>query len=130
MSGDGIFYVMNFEVESIFRKWICVLLFEDCGIDVEIMIWELCWVGFELEWEWVEDEVGFCEKFDLVFDLILVDYNLLMFDGLWVFDLVMVGCFDILCIIVFGVLGDELVVECIKCGVVDYLLKDWLVWFG
>jgi two-component system, cell cycle sensor histidine kinase and response regulator CckA len=107
-------------------KKIRVLLLEDRLTDAELIVRELRRCNFEPQWERAETEEDFVSHLDRSIDVILADYNLPKFDGLKALKKLQESKLDIPFIIVSGSLGDELVAQCIKQGVSDYLMKDRL----
>jgi two-component system cell cycle sensor histidine kinase/response regulator CckA len=107
-----------------------VLLLEDRITDAELILRALRRAGFEPEWQRVETEEAFVAKLNPTVDIILADYDLPQFDGLNALRRLQELKFDIPFIIISGALGDELVAQCIKQGVTDYLLKDRLERLG
>src|ERR1700704_7141439 len=59
-------------------------------------------------------------------DLILSDYTLPSFDGISALKLAMKACPDVPFIFVSGALGEEVVIEALKIGATDYVLKTRL----
>ena len=87
---------------------------------------ELRRCNFEPEWERAETEEEFVSRLHPSINVILADYNLPKFDGLEALKKLQESKLNIPFIIVSGSLGDELVAQCIKQGVTDYLMKDRL----
>lgn len=108
------------------KKNIRVLLLEDRITDAELIVRELQRCNFEPRWDRAETEEGFVGLLDASIDVILADYNLPRFDGLKALKKLQESKLDIPFIIISGSLGDELVAQCIKQGVTDYLMKDRL----
>jgi two-component system, cell cycle sensor histidine kinase and response regulator CckA len=107
-----------------------VLLLEDRATDAELIVRELRRAGFEPDWTRVETEEAFVAHLDPTVDLVLADYALPLFDGLLALRRLQEMKLDIPFILISGALGDELVAQCIKRGVSDYLLKDRLARLG
>jgi signal transduction histidine kinase len=107
-----------------------VLLLEDRATDAELVLRELKRAGFEPRAERVDSEPAFLAKLDASIDIILADYDLPQFTGLAALKKVQASGLDIPFIIISGSLGDELVAQCIKQGVTDYLIKDRLERLG
>jgi two-component system, cell cycle sensor histidine kinase and response regulator CckA len=112
------------------KKKIRVLLLEDRATDAELIVRELRRANFEPEWTRVETEEAFVGQLDPTVDVILADYDLPLFDGLQALRRLQQLKLDIPFILISGALGDELVAQCIKQGVTDYLLKDRLARLG
>ena len=103
-----------------------VLILEDNLSDAELMLHELQRAGYDPQWQRVDDEPGFLAALEALPDLILADYRLPQFDGLRALQRVKERQLDIPFIIVSGTIGEEMAVEAMKQGAVDYLLKDRL----
>jgi signal transduction histidine kinase len=112
------------------KKTIRVLLLEDRPTDAELIVCELRRGGFEPLWHRVDTEKDFVSLLDASVDIILADYDLPHFDGLTALKKLQDSKLDIPFIIVSGSLSGELVAQCIKQGVTDYLLKDRLERLG
>lgn len=109
-----------------------ILYLEDSEFDYEFvsMVFEGD-LGCDFIIQWVEDEEGFlivlCE---LLLYIVLSDFVLLGYDGLSVFYVVYQFEFNLFFIIVIGVMGEEVVVDMLCQGVIDYIFKvcfEWLV---
>jgi PAS domain S-box-containing protein len=59
-------------------------------------------------------------------DLILADYSLPSFDGISALKFAMKACPDVPFIFVSGTLGEEVAIEALKIGAIDYVLKTRL----
>src|ERR1700726_4219120 len=59
-------------------------------------------------------------------DLILADYSLPSFDGISALNLATKACPDVPFIFVSGTLGEEVAIEVLKIGAIDYVLKTRL----
>ncbi|HIE25605.1 MAG TPA: response regulator, partial [Anaerolineales bacterium] len=104
-----------------------LLLLEDDPLDAELNIITLETEGYRCEWERVQtkDEyIAALEKAD--YDLILIDYNLPAFDGMSALHILRDSGLDIPALLVSGNLGEELAIDSIKAGAVDYVHKDRL----
>lgn len=107
---------------------LCVLFVEDMEEDVVLMVCELKCGGFDLIWEWVDDEQVLLVVLQVqCWDIVILDYLMLMFFGVEVLKLVKVDNDQMFFIIVFGVIGEQMVVEVMKVGVQDYFLKSVIV---
>ncbi|RPH49061.1 MAG: PAS domain S-box protein [Desulfobacteraceae bacterium] len=86
-------------------------LLEDGGIECEIT-----------RVETGEEFISACDKSG--FDIILSDYSLPSFDGLSALKIANEKCSDIPFIFVSGKMGEDIAVESLKNGAVDYILKS------
>lgn len=107
-----------------------VLILEDRPSDVELMLYELRRAGFEPDWQRVETEQDYLAALDPALDIILADYSLPQFDALQALHLLQGRGLDNPFIVVSGRVSEEVVVECVRQGAVDYLLKDRLARLG
>ena len=103
-----------------------VLILEDNPSDAELMVHELRRAGFDLDWVRVETEADYIAHLDQGFDLILGDYSLPQFDGASALRLLRERGLDNPFILISSSVGEDIVVECMKLGAADYLLKDRL----
>jgi len=102
-----------------------ILLLEDDPLDAELNITALEAEGYQCNWECVQTKDEFIVAIDQPdYDLILIDYNLPGFDGLTALDILRKNRLNIPAILVSGNLGEELAIESIKAGAVDYVHKD------
>src|SRR5215510_6188160 len=60
------------------------------------------------------------------FDLILADFSLPFFDGVSALQLALARCPDVPFIFVSGALGEDVGIEAVKKGAMDYVLKERL----
>lgn len=107
-----------------------VLILEDRAPDAEIMLLELQRAGFEPIWQRVETKRDFLANLQPSLDVILADFTLPQFNALNASHLMKESGLDIPFIIVTGTVSEEVAVECMKQGAVDYLLKDRLARVG
>lgn len=108
-------------------KKINILLLEDDPLDAELNITALEAEGYQCKWECVQTKDEFIVALELLdYDLILIDYNLPGFDGLTALDILRKNQLNIPAILVSGNLGEELAIDSIKAGAVDYVHKDRL----
>ncbi|MCD4790065.1 MAG: PAS domain S-box protein [Bacteroidales bacterium] len=107
-----------------------LLILEDNPDHAELMVKELKKEGFIFEWERVETKKSFKKALAKKPDIILSDYNLPSFDGMTAIRLQQQTAPDIPLILVSGTIGEELAVECMKAGAIDYVLKDKLSRLG
>src|SRR5579862_4287376 len=107
-----------------------VLVVEDRPEDFELVAHELRRAGFKSRCERVETEAEYVARLEALPDLILADYSLPEFDALRALRLMQERNLDIPFIVLTGAVNEETVVECMKRGAADYLLKDRLVRLG
>jgi signal transduction histidine kinase len=104
-----------------------VLLVEDSENDAFIISRELTKGGYDLSCERVDTEEGMRQKLrEAIWDVILADYSMPMFNGLEALKILQESGLDIPFIIVSGAIGEETAVATMKAGAHDYLLKDKL----
>lgn len=105
-----------------------ILILEDVPVDAELMERQLKKGGLNFVSKRVDNREDFIAALSDFFpDLILADYKLPNFDGLSALEIKKEKCPDVPFIFVSGSMGDELAVETLKKGAVDYVLKDKLV---
>jgi signal transduction histidine kinase len=103
-----------------------VLLVEDNGADLELILNELG-RSFDLTSDVVQTAAEFRQRVKaMVPDVVLADYNLGQWRGTEALAILREEDLDIPLILVSGVLGDVVAVDCIKLGITDYVLKDSL----
>jgi PAS domain S-box-containing protein len=107
-----------------------ILVLEDSAGDAELMMAQLKSAGFHIAWQRVETEKEYLNKLGPNLDLILADYHLPQFDAIRALQLLHDRKLDIPFIIVSGVAKDEFIVEAIKHGASDFLLKDRMARLG
>ena len=107
-----------------------VLIVEDNPDDAKMVWHELKRSGFETTSQRVDTEAAFLAGLDGGLDLILCDYSMPEFSGLRALELLKKSGLEIPLIIVSGTIGDEIAVEAMKRGAVDYLFKDRLARLG
>jgi hypothetical protein len=107
-----------------------VLVLEDRAADAELMIALLRKAGFAVSWERVDTEHAYAQSLNARPDLILADYNLPQFDAIRALQLLRARELDIPFIIVSGNVGDDFIVEAMKQGAADFLLKDRMARLG
>lgn len=102
-----------------------VLLIEDAPSDVEIEIAELRRSGFDVSADVVDTADRVREHLTrATYDVILADYNLPHFRGMETLEILRQRNLNVPVILVTGALSSETAVECVKQGVMDYVLKD------
>jgi two-component system, cell cycle sensor histidine kinase and response regulator CckA len=107
-----------------------VLFLEDNPSDALLLLRELERSGMKVRWTRVDTESDFLARLDPDLDLILTDYSMPSFDAPRALDLIRESGLDIPVLVVTGTAVEEVVVECIKRGASDYLLKDRLARLG
>jgi signal transduction histidine kinase len=102
------------------------LLVEDNAADLELILNELR-RSFDLTSDVVQTAAEFRHRVKtMVPDVVLADYNLGQWRGTEALAILREEDLDIPLILVSGVLGDVVAVDCIKLGITDYVLKDSL----
>jgi two-component system cell cycle sensor histidine kinase/response regulator CckA len=104
-----------------------VLLIENSHADAELNIRELQYAGFQCRPQIVCTHAEFLEQLRrFPFDIVLADYRLPGWTGMDAFAAMRRAGRDVPFILVTGILGEEVAVECIKQGITDYVLKEHL----
>ncbi|MEO7861093.1 MAG: PAS domain S-box protein, partial [Nitrospirales bacterium] len=103
-----------------------LLLLEDSSNDAELMIESLRDAGFTLVLRHVDSKADYLRALDQPPDLILSDFTLPQFTALDALRLLQARGLDIPFIVVSGVIGEDMAVDCMRAGATDYLLKDRL----
>ena len=108
-----------------------VLIIEDSEEDALLMVRELKRGGREVFWQRVESEDAYKNALDSQkWDAILADYNLPVYDALMALAVLKDTDRDIPFLIVTGAISNELAVEIMKAGAVDYIMKDRIIRLG
>lgn len=107
-----------------------VLLVEDNPDDAELLIFALRGSGYEPQLELAENEGEFRAKLHGDIELIVADYSLPDFGAVRALRILKDEGVDIPLIVVTGTVTEQVVVECLKLGASDYLLKDRLTRIG
>ena len=107
-----------------------VLILENDLADFELITHELDRFGFTARCERVETEVDFVARLKEKPDIILADYSLAGFDDLRALEVLQETGLVIPFIVLTGAVCEERVVECMKKGAADYLLKDRMIRLG
>src|SRR5277367_835353 len=104
-----------------------LLMLEHEPQDAELMLLELKASGYDVECRLAENKVEFVAALqDGKFDAIFADYRLPLWTGLEALQELRASGKDIPFLLVTGTIGEEAVVECLKQGVNDYVLKGHL----
>jgi PAS domain S-box-containing protein len=101
-----------------------VLVLEDQPDDAELMMAQLRAAGLQPNWTRVETEQDYVEGLATEPDVIIADYSLPTFDAVRALQLLRERKLDAPLIIVSGIVRDEFIVEAVKLGAADFLLKD------
>jgi PAS domain S-box-containing protein len=104
-----------------------VMVIENSPADAERALRELGQAGFKCHPQFIATREEFLlhlARFS--FDIVLADYRLPGWTGMDAFAAMREAGRDVPFILVTGILGEAIAVECIKQGVTDYVLKDHL----
>jgi diguanylate cyclase (GGDEF)-like protein/PAS domain S-box-containing protein len=102
-----------------------LLILEDSPADAELMERELRQCGLLFEAERVDTEKTFTRALlRPKIDIILADYRLPEFDGITALRIARAKRPDIPFIFVSGTIGEDVAIEALKSGAIDYVLKD------
>jgi signal transduction histidine kinase len=108
-----------------------ILILEDVPSDAELIERELRRARIGFTSQRVETRDAFLKALvDFVPDLILSDYSLPSFDGMTALFLTKETLPSAPFIVVTGSLNEEIAVDCIKAGAMDYVIKENLVRLG
>jgi two-component system, cell cycle sensor histidine kinase and response regulator CckA len=103
------------------------MLIESSVADAELNLHELERAGFQCKAQIVATRPEFAEHLRrFPFDIVLAGYRLPGWTGMDAFAAMRLAGRDVPFILVTGVLGEEVAVECIRQGVTDLVLKDQL----
>jgi DNA-binding NtrC family response regulator len=104
-----------------------LLLIEDDPNDALLISLELRRAGIEFEAQRVENRADFVGRLEAdAPDIILSDHGLPQFDGFSALEIAKEKCPDVPFLFVTGSLGEELIIETLKRGATDYVLKHRL----
>src|SRR5687767_517090 len=110
------------------EKELRILLVEDVEIDAELEVRELKRAGIRLAHQRVETEGAFREAIEAFKPhLIISDFSMPQFDGMWALSLACELAPDVPFIFVSGTIGEEYAIRALKNGATDYVLKNNLV---
>ena len=105
-----------------------VLLIEDSEPDSELTIRRLDAAGFKCTYRRVIDEQEMRSALsEGLPDLILSDFSLPGFGGMTALAVARVEAPDVPFIFLSGTIGEEVAIEALKCGAIDYVLKSNLM---
>lgn len=113
------------------REQLHLLILEDNALDAKLEVSELEEAGYVCHWERVQTREAFCARLqNAELDLIVADYSMPGFDGLSAVRIVRDLGWDIPFILVSGTIGEEVVVEMLRAGATDYVLKTRIARLG
>ncbi len=107
-----------------------ILIVEDNPADAELLVRALRRSDFDPDWKRVDTEADFLSSLRPDLDIVVSDYEMPQFTGLWALQLVKLHCPEIPFIIVSGTIGEETAVAAMRNGAMDYLMKDRLARLG
>ncbi|MDB6073399.1 MAG: multi-sensor hybrid histidine kinase [Verrucomicrobiaceae bacterium] len=107
-----------------------VLLVEDDTADAEMIVRALKRAGYDPKWKRVDTEEAFLASLDTDLDVILSDHAMPQFSGPRALELLAQSGLNIPFLTISGTIGEDVAVESMKSGAVDYLLKDRLSRLG
>lgn len=107
-----------------------VLILENDVADFDLVAHELWRFGFIAECKRVETEAEYMVELGKRPDVILADYVLTRFDALRALELLQESGLLIPFIVLTGAVSEETMVECMRRGASDYLLKDRVLRLG
>ena len=101
-----------------------VLVLEDSLADFDLIEYELKKSGFSAQCRRVDTEAEYLVQLEAKPDIILADYRMAGFTALRALELLQGLGLVIPLIVLTGAVSEDTVVECMKKGAADYLLKD------
>jgi PAS domain S-box-containing protein len=105
-----------------------ILMVEDMPTDAELEVRELKRAGMRVEHRVVETEETFREALrEFQPELILSDFSMPHFDGMWALEIARKSAPDVPFIFVSGTIGEEYAIRALRNGATDYVLKNNLV---
>ena len=103
------------------------MLIESSVTDAELNLRELERAGFQCKPQIISKRAEFLEYLErFPFDIVLADYQLPGWNGMDAYRAMHQAGRDIPFILVTGILGEEMAIECIKQGITDYVFKEHL----
>lgn len=112
------------------ERLLSVLILENDTADFDLIVRELRRCGVSSKCQRAETEIEFLAELRRKPDIILADYELNGFDALRALELLQENRLVIPLIVITGAVSEETVVECMKRGAADYLLKDRVLRLG
>jgi signal transduction histidine kinase len=110
--------------EADLARPLSILILEDNLVDFELLTHELRRSGFLADCRRAETEAEYLAELEKQPDIILADYILTGFDALRALELLQEANLVIPFIVLTGAVSEEFMVECMRRGAADYLLKD------
>jgi PAS domain S-box-containing protein len=107
-----------------------LLIVDEPDSDVQPILAELQRAGLAPYWQRVDTEASYGAALSSDLDVILADYRLPSFGALRALEIVRERGLDVPLIVVSGTISEDVVVECMRQGATDYLLKDRLARLG
>jgi diguanylate cyclase (GGDEF)-like protein len=102
-----------------------VLLIEDATSEAELAIWRLMQGGFRCRYRVVGSEEGLRQALaERIPGIMVSEFNLPGFDGMAVLAVAAGVAPEVPFIFFSGAIGEERVIEALRCGAVDYVLKS------
>ncbi|HUR45167.1 MAG TPA: histidine kinase [Candidatus Saccharimonadales bacterium] len=112
---------------TVVNRQIRILMLEDNVADAELIKFALREGGLVFSWVRVDSKAAFLREMEKnTPNIILLDYSLPSFDGLSALHLAQQRFPNVPFIFVTGTLGEEVVIEMLKSGATDYVLKNRL----
>jgi signal transduction histidine kinase len=115
---------------STMPKQLSVLILEDSIADFELITHELNRFGFNAQCKRVETESDFVAGLRENPDIVLADYSIAGFANIRALEILQESGLVVPLIVLTGAVREEQVVECMKKGAADYLLKDRMIRLG
>lgn len=107
-----------------------ILIAEDNPADGRLLLRALGKAGLEFEHHLVDNEADYRRHLRPELDVIISDYEMPQFGAMRALEILQESRLAIPFIIVSGTIGEDLAVEAMKRGAMDYLLKDRLTRIG
>src|SRR5258708_32612668 len=107
-----------------------ILLLEDQLSDAELPLITLRQAGYQPVWKRVETEADYLDALSADLDVIVADYSLPQFSAPYALKHLRERGLDVPFIVMTGTVTEDAVVECMKQGAADYLLKDRMARLG
>ncbi|MGE0528494.1 MAG: response regulator, partial [Bdellovibrionales bacterium] len=120
---------MDFQkLDAVPQDCLRILAIEDNDFDRTLLLRELKKLDTPFETRWAEEESSFLHQLnEFKPEVILCDFSLPQFGALKALEVLKEQQSTTPLIIVTGTLTDEMAVDCLKKGAVDYIIKDKIV---